>query len=58
MNSKQATENQLTYIREMQEFSFYPLPEFKGTTEQEASEYIAKYWKLAHESSYGIVKGY
>lgn len=56
--NNQITENQLLYIKEMQEFSFYPLPEFKGTTKQEASEYIERYWKIAHESSYGIVKGY
>lgn len=52
------TEKQKKYIEEMREFSAYLLPEFKGTTKQEASDYIKKYWRLAHESNYGITHGY
>ena len=52
------TEKQLDYIREMQEFSEYPLPAFTGTSKQEASEYIRKYSRLAHESTFGIEHGY
>lgn len=44
------TEKQLAYIMEMHEFSFYPLPAFRGTTKGEASDYIDKYSKLAHDS--------
>ena len=52
------TEKQKSYIAEMQEFSEYPLPAFTGTTKGEAADYINKYTKLAHESSWGIEHGY
>lgn len=53
-----ATEKQLQYIREMQEFSPYPLPKFEGTTKGEAAECINQHTKLAHESTWGIEHGY
>ena len=52
------TEKQLAYIHEMQEFSPYPLPEFTGTTKQEASDYIDKYKRMAHEDLWAIEHGY
>lgn len=45
------TEKQLAYIAELQEFSDYPLPRFTGRTRGEASEYIARWSKTAHEST-------
>ena len=53
-----ATEKQLAYIAEMQEFSTYPLPKFTGTTKGEASVYIEAYTKLAHTSSWAEEHGY
>lgn len=44
------TEKQKELISDMMEFSYYPLPEFKGTTRGEASDYIDKYGKIAHEN--------
>lgn len=44
------TQKQLELIAEMQEFSDYPLPKFEGKTRGEASDYIDKWGKLAHES--------
>ena len=44
-----ATEKQLAYIMEMYEFSEYPIPPFVGKTKGEASDYIDKYAKRAHE---------
>ena len=55
---EEITENQKRYIEEMNEFSEYPLPVFKGTTKGEASDYIDKWSKLAHESSWAIEHGY
>ena len=52
------TEKQLAYIDEMNEFSPYPLPEFKGKTKGEAADYINKYSKLAHENEWAIKNGY
>lgn len=43
------SEAQLNYIREMQEMSEYPLPPFTGKTRGEASDYIDKWHRLAHE---------
>ena len=45
-----ATEKQLAYIREMQEFSDFPLPRFTGSTKGEASDYIDEWSRLAHEA--------
>lgn len=45
-----ATEKQLQLIAEMQEFSEFPLPIFDGQTKGEASDYIDKWAKLAHET--------
>jgi len=56
--SDSITDKQRKYIQEMQEFSGYPLPRFDGTTREEASEYIDKWSKLAHESTWGIEHGY
>lgn len=52
------TEWQLKLISEMQKFSEYPLPEFKGTTKIEATVYIAKYLLLSKESTWAIEHGY
>ncbi len=52
------TDKQKKMIKDMNEFSPYPLPEFKGTTKGEASDYIDKYIKLAHESTWAIEHGY
>ena len=53
-----ATEKQLAYIREMQEFSEFPLPPFTGTTKGEAAKYIDEHIHTAHESTWGIEHGY
>lgn len=52
------TEKQIAYIRDMQEFSAYPIPVFTGTTKGEASDYINKYRKLAHEDVNSPMFGY
>ena len=52
------TEKQKQLIEEMQEFSDYSLPEFKGTTKGEASDYIDKWSKLAHENVNSPMFGY
>lgn len=52
------TKKQKDCINDMQEFSEYPLPKFEGETRGEASDYIEKYSKIAHESSWGIERGY
>lgn len=44
-----ATEKQMAYIREMQEFSNLPVPSFTGTTKGEASDYIDRWSRQAHE---------
>lgn len=43
------TEKQINYIKEMNEFSDFPIPKFTGKTKGEASDYINRYQKLAHE---------
>jgi len=43
------TEKQKQLIMEMNEFSEFPLPAFSGTTKGEASDYINKNLKQAHE---------
>ena len=53
--SNNITDKQRKYI---QEFSEYPLPRFDGTTKKEASEYIEKWSKLVHESTWEIENGY
>ena len=55
---KEITEKQKRCIMAMIEFSQYPLPEFKGKTRGEASNYINKYNKIAHESTWGMSHGY
>ena len=55
---KEPTQKQLNYIAEMREFSEYSFPEFYGKTRGEASDYINKYQKLAHESAWAIEHGY
>ena len=55
---QEITDKQKQYIQEMHEFSEYPLPTFVGTTKEEAAEYIDRYSKLAHESTWGIENGY
>ena len=53
-----ATDKQIAYICEMQEFSPYPLPKFEGRTKGEAADYIDKWVKMAHESEWAIENGY
>jgi hypothetical protein len=45
-----ATEKQLEMIRNMREFSDWPLPPFTGETKVEASDYIDRWNAKAHES--------
>ena len=45
-----ATKKQLAYIEEMQEFSDFPIPRFTGSTKGEASDYIDRWSKTAHEA--------
>jgi len=45
-----ATEKQLAYIMEMRELSDFPIPMFTGTTKGEASDYIDRWSKQAHEA--------
>lgn len=52
------TDKQKEYIQELQEISVYSLPQFKGTTKQEANIYIRQYEKLAYENAWAITKGY
>ena len=52
------TQKQLDYIADIMEFSAYNPPKFKGTTKQEASAYIDKYGKLAHEDVSSPMFGY
>lgn len=55
---KEPTEKQLSLIEEMEEYSDFPLPPFKGRTRGEAYDWIQKNWKAAHESSWAIENGY
>ena len=43
------TEKQMQLIQDIQEFSEYHPPAFKGKTKGEASDYINAHIKLAHE---------
>ena len=52
------TEKQMELIKDMIEFSAYPVPMFKGTTKGEASDFIDKYGKLAHEDVNSHTFGY
>ena len=56
--SEEMTEKQRKYIQEMQEFSPYRLPRFEGHTKKEASEYIDKWHKLAHENMDAYYHGF
>ena len=47
---KEPTQKQIECIKSMMEFSDYPIPRFTGTTRGEASDYIDKYGKIAHEN--------
>ena len=53
-----ATDKQLRLIRDMFEFSDYPLPLFEGKTKGEAADYINKYAELAHEDVNNTKFGY
>ena len=48
--SDPATERQLAYIQEMQEFSDFPIPRFTGSTKGEASDYIDRWSRRAYEA--------
>lgn len=52
------TQRQLCHIAELNEFSPYPLPPFDGTTKGEASDYIDRWTKMAHENPWAIDHGY
>ena len=52
------TDKQKKCIDEIQNYSPYPLPKFEGRTRGEATDYIDKYGKLAHESEWAIEHGY
>lgn len=58
--SDPATEKQKAYIEEMQEFSDFPIPSFTGSTKGEASDYIERWSKTAHEAAdfYGHADNY
>lgn len=58
MREEKPTSQQLAYISSMREHSEFSMPEFKGTTKREASEYIEKFNLVSHESSWSIVNGY
>lgn len=45
-----ATRKQLAYIQDMHEFSDFPIPAFTGNTKGEASDYINRWSKRAHEA--------
>ena len=47
---KPITEKQKKLIAEMREFSEYPLEDSKPMTRGEASDWIDRNWKLAHEN--------
>ena len=51
-----ATDKQKAYIRAMQEYCIYRIPafDFENGTKGQASEYIEKYSKMAHETAYGL----
>lgn len=53
-----ATELQLAYIAEMQEFSPYPIARFNGTTRGDASDYIDRWKEMSHKSMWAIEHGY
>lgn len=58
VNQQPITEKQKALIEDMQEFSDYPLPKFTGKAKSEASDYIDKYGKLAHEDVNSPFFGY
>ena len=55
---KKPTEKQLRLIADIQEFSPYSPPLFRGTTRGKASDYIDKYGELAHEDINSPTYGY
>lgn len=55
---KEPTKKQLEEIAYIQEFSAYNPPLFTGKTRGEASDYIDKYGRLAHEDVNGKTFGY
>lgn len=57
MNKPTPTDKQLEYINSIMEFGHYSPPNFKGTTKQEASDYISKY-KHCLVSDFAIEHGY
>lgn len=52
------TDKQRELINDMEEFSPYNLPHFTGTTKGEASDYIDKFTKIAHENPWSMEHGY
>ena len=55
---KEPTEKQLQFIADIQEFSPYSSPLFTGKTRGEASDYIDKYGKDAHDDPNSKTYGY
>lgn len=53
-----ASEKQIQLIKEMCEFSCYPIPMFDGSTKGEASDFINKYAPLAFEDVNAKTFGY
>ncbi len=55
---KKPTEKQLKEIAYIETYSDYDQPMFNGKTRGEASDYIDKYGKFAHEDIWSITHGY
>lgn len=55
---KLPTEKQIRLIRDIEEFAERNVPHFDGTTRGDASDWIAKYGDMAHESDWAISHGY
>lgn len=51
-----ATDKQLTYIAEMQEFSAFPIPKFTGTTKGEACNYVEKYSIMSNKDDSDMIE--
>lgn len=55
---KEPTKKQLDLIRDIEDYSPYMPPKFKGTTRGEAADYIDKHVKDAFTSTWAIENGY
>ena len=54
------TQRQIDCIKEMLEFSEYPIPyiDVKAMTKGEASDYIDAYGKIGHTSTVALIHGW